>query len=238
VIEAIGPILVASLLGSPHCAGMCGGFVAFYTGQSTDGPTWPAHFAYNAGRFLSYVTLGAIAGALGAGINQIGAAAGIARAAAIGAGLLMVGWGIATLLISRGVRVPLVSGRLLGRVSQHLIGRLGGHPPAARALLLGLFTTLLPCGWLYAFVATAAGTGSVAGGSLAMAAFWLGTVPMMAGLGLAGQRIFGPLRRHLPAITAAALVIIGLLMVTGRMNRMPQAMERTTPIESHEHGGR
>ena len=238
MIEAVGPVLVASLLGSPHCAGMCGGFVAFYTGQSTTGPTWPAHLAYNAGRLASYVTLGAIAGGLGAGINRIGAAAGIARAAAIGAGLLMIGWGIATLLAARGIRVPFAGGRLLGRISQGLIGRLRRHPPALRALLLGLFTTLLPCGWLYAFVATAAGTGSVAGGSLTMAAFWIGTVPMMAGLGLAGQRIFGPLRRHLPSITAAALVIIGLLLVTGRLSRMPQAMEGTSPPQSHEHGRR
>jgi sulfite exporter TauE/SafE len=238
VIEAVGPILVASLLGSPHCAGMCGGFVAFYTGQSSTGPAWPAHLAYNAGRFASYVTLGAIAGGLGAGINRIGAAAGIARAAAIGAGLVMIGWGIATLLLARGIRVPFASGRLLGRISQGLIGRLRRHPPALRALLLGLFTTLLPCGWLYAFVATAAGTGSVAGGSLTMAVFWIGTVPMMAGLGLAGQRIFGPLRRHLPSITAAALVIIGLLLVTGRLSRMPQAIERTAPLQGHEHGSR
>ena len=238
MIEAVGPILVASLVGSPHCAGMCGGFVAFYTGQSSTGPTWPAHLAYNAGRLTSYVTLGAIAGGVGAGINQLGAMAGIARAAAIGAGLLMIGWGIATLLLARGIRVPMISGRWLGRVSQGLITRLRGHPPAVRALLLGLFTTLLPCGWLYAFVATAAGTGSVAGGSLAMAAFWLGTVPMMAGLGLAGQRLFGPLRRHLPAITAAALVIIGLLMVTGRMSRMSRAMERPAVLQGHEHGSR
>jgi sulfite exporter TauE/SafE len=103
-------------------------------------------------------------------------------------------------------------------VSRRLFERLLGHPPVSRALLLGLLTTLLPCGWLYAFVATAAGTGSAPAAMLVMGAFWLGTVPLLAGLGLATQRAFGPLRRHLPAVTAAALMIIGLLTMTGRLS--------------------
>lgn len=237
MIEAVGPILAASLLGSPHCAGMCGGFVAFYSGQEADGPGWPPHLAYNGGRLLSYVTLGAIAGAAGAGINQLGAAAGVARAAAVAAGSLMVVWGLGTLLLARGVRLPWVRGRLLGDVSHRLISRLRGHPPILRALLLGLFTTLLPCGWLYAFVATAAGTGSASGGATVMAAFWLGTVPVMAGLGLAAQRLLGPLRRHLPVITAVILMVIGLLMVTGRIGRI-HASPGAPASQPHQHAPR
>ena len=52
------------------------------------------------------------------------------------------------------------------------------RPPVARALLLGLFSTLLPCGWLYAFAVLAAGTGGPWTGMLVMAAFWAGTVPV------------------------------------------------------------
>jgi hypothetical protein len=104
-----------------------------------------------------------------------------------------------------------------------------------RALLLGLFTTLLPCGWLYAFVATAAGTGSVPGAMLVMATFWLGTVPVLAGLGVVAQRAFGPLRRHLPAVTATAMIVIGLMMVTGRLSR---SMPGSAPAGTHQHGGR
>ena len=232
MIEVVGAVLVASLLGSPHCAGMCGGFVCFYTGND-GGPRWHGHLAYNGGRLISYLGLGIIAGIIGAGLDRAGTAAGIARPAAIAAGVLMIVWGGITLLRARGVRIPLPRTGWLERISRWLIRRLGNHPPAARALLLGLFTTLLPCGWLYAFVATAAGTGSVPAALAVMGAFWLGTVPMLAGLGLAAQRAFGPLRRHLPAVTAAALMVIGLLTITGRMPH-PRPAGATPPAHQHD----
>ena len=58
------------------------------------------------GRLLSYVTLGAIAGAAGAGLDQLGAVAGLTRPAAIVAGALLIVWGLASLLATFGVRLP------------------------------------------------------------------------------------------------------------------------------------
>ena len=58
----------ASLVGSLHCAGMCGGFVACLCG----GPSkvGSAHLAYHAGRGVGYLTLGALAGLLGATLQD------------------------------------------------------------------------------------------------------------------------------------------------------------------------
>ena len=86
-----------------------------------------------------------------------------------------------------------------------------------RALVIGLLSTLLPCGFLYVFVAAAAATASPLRGGLVMAAFWAGTVPIMAGLGLAAQSLLGPLRRRLPIVTAAALMVLGLLAMAGKL---------------------
>ena len=61
MIALAGSVLLASLLGSPHCAGMCGGFVCFYSGQDGRGQT-RAHAAYNLGRLVSYLVLGLLAG--------------------------------------------------------------------------------------------------------------------------------------------------------------------------------
>jgi hypothetical protein len=234
VIGLVGTVLVASFLGSAHCAGMCGGFVCFYSGQAGDPPRWYSHLAYNGGRLASYLLLGALAGLVGAGVDRIGAAAGLSRAAAILAGILMVAWGVMTLLLARGIRLPGTGGRWLARSTGAMARRLTGHPPVVRALLLGLLTTLLPCGWLYAFVATAAGTGTVPGAMAVMAVFWLGTVPVLASIGLAAQRGFGPLRRHLPAVTATVMVVLGLLLVTGRAGRMSAAIDhaRTMPADA------
>ncbi|MDZ4674902.1 MAG: sulfite exporter TauE/SafE family protein [Gemmatimonadota bacterium] len=217
MIALVGTVLAASLLGSPHCAAMCGPLTCLYTGDAGARKTGP-HLAYNLGRLASYLLLGALAGLAGSGMNQLGVLAGVPRVAAIVAGCLMVLWGGLTIAAALGVSVPGTSPppvfrRMLARV----VTRFQRHPPALRAGALGLLTTLLPCGWLYAFVATAAGTGSMPSGMLVMTAFWAGTVPIMAVVGLTAQRALGPLRRRLPVVTAAALVVIGLLTISGRI---------------------
>ncbi len=89
-------------------------------------------------------------------------------------------------------------------------------PPPARAFVTGVLAAMLPCGWLWAFVVTAAGTGSGAGGVLVMAVFWAGTLPMLVGIGLLVETVAGPLRRHLPAAAAVAMIVVGLAAVAGR----------------------
>src|SRR5258706_14881508 len=90
MIAMVGSILAASLLGSAHCAGMCGGFVVFYSGQSGDSRRGLAHAAYNGGRLVSYATIGALAGGLGSGIQHAGARIGVSHAAAIVSGGIVV----------------------------------------------------------------------------------------------------------------------------------------------------
>ena len=216
MISVLAPILGASLLGSPHCAAMCGGFVCFYSGAGRVHPL--SHLAYNGGRLLSYALLGALAGALGAGLDHLGTRAGLTRAPTILAGALMVVWGAGSLLTALGARLPERGVAGAGhRVVARVLRRLADRPPAVRALALGLVTTLLPCGFLHVFVAAAAGTGSPARGALVMAVFWIGTVPMMAGLGVIAQRAFGPLRARLPLVTAATLLVVGALTLAGKL---------------------
>lgn len=214
-------VLAASLLGSVHCAGMCGGFVCFYAGAPGGRPNGlGGHAAYNAGRLVSYLTLGALAGALGAAFDRAGAMAGISRLAAIVAGSLMVAWGAATILALRGVRIPMPrAGTAVQRCFAEVLAKLRGRPVAVRAAATGLLTTLLPCGWLYAFVATAGGSGSPVRGALVMLFFWAGTLPVMLTLGLGAQRLFGPMRRRLPLFTAGVVVVMGLLSITGHLYR-------------------
>ncbi len=218
MIALAASVFIAALLGSAHCAGMCGGLAGFVAGS---GGSARSTAAYNGGRLVSYLALGAIAGAAGAGFDRAGALAGWTRPAAIVAGLLMVTWGGASALQAFGVRFRLLAMPAIGRDA--LAGSLRvlrDRSPAERGLALGLLTPLLPCGWLYAFVATAAATGSPLRGATVMGVFWAGTVPVMATLGLGVQRALGPLRTRLPAITSIALVVIGLLTVAGKFTPM------------------
>lgn len=225
----LASVLIASLLGSLHCAGMCGGLVAFWAGA--DGSRGrggvAAPLAYNGGRLFVYLALGAVAGGIGAAVDIAGAAAGLQRAAAILAGGLMVVWGSLTLLEVAGVRMTwLRAPAALHRMTSRVVGRLRGRPPVVRALAMGVVTAVLPCGWLYAFVITAAGAGSAAWGAAVMLAFWAGTVPVLVGLGAGIRTLAAPLRRHLPAITAVAIVAVGLLSITGRIGVDVRAADR------------
>lgn len=220
MIALIGAVFAASLLGSLHCAGMCGAFVAFAVGAPSERrpPEWALHAAYNGGRLATYVALGAVAGALGAAMDNAGAMLGLQRVAAAAAGAMMIGFGVATLLRTRGVRVPRLR---LPAAFERLLGR--GHrlasskPPIVRAGLIGLLTTLLPCGWLYAFVITAAGTGDAALGALTMAVFWAGTLPALIAVGAGAKRAAGVFGRFAPELTALALVGVGLYTAVHRI---------------------
>ena len=85
-----------------------------------------------------------------------------------------------------------------------------------RAATIGLLSALLPCGWLYAFAVIAAGTASAAWGAAVMTAFWLGTVPVLASLGVGVQALTGTLGRRIPLATALLLVALGLYTIAGR----------------------
>ncbi len=236
MIALLGTVLATSLVGSPHCAAMCGGFVCFYAG-APGGRRALAHAAYNSGRLLSYLVLGVLAGALGAGIDRLGAAAGIARAAAVVSGTLMIVWGGTSLVRAVGARIPAEPAPPFARRALAAALRaVHAQPPALRALVVGLLTTLLPCGFLYAYVAVAAGTGAPLRGAIAMAAFWAGTLPMMAGLGLAAGRALGPLARRLPVVTASALVVIGLFTVVGKFHPPDFHVTHVTHAARGAHG--
>ncbi|MBK6847933.1 MAG: sulfite exporter TauE/SafE family protein [Proteobacteria bacterium] len=234
LIVTLATVAGASLVGSLHCVGMCGGFVAFYAGAEAAGTPWLAHLAYNGGRLLTYVGLGAAAGALGAAVDLAGAGFDLPRLAGVVAGVLMLIWGLAMLGTLLGARWPALGlARRLSALLQPLVRRLGQRPPVLRALLLGTLTTLLPCGWLYAFVVAAAGTGSALRGAALMAAFWLGTVPALLGLGLGVRPLARRLGRALPLLTALAVLALGTLALAGRLHAPAPTRAADPPCPCH-----
>ena len=222
-------VFVASLLGSLHCAGMCGPFVAFATLHpkgSLPRPvrSWRLQLTYHGSRLLAYVLLGALAGALGATLDLGGGWLGAGRLAGTAAGLFLVVAGISRLLLLLGLKMPALPG---ASSLQRWIAT--GHAaasrftPLRRAALIGLLTAVLPCGWLYAFVALSAGTGNIFYGAVVLLVFWSGTVPILAGIGAGLGQL--ALRAGRPFQTAIAFIVLGLGLhsIVGRSN-IPAAM--------------
>ena len=215
----VATVFVASLLGSLHCAGMCGPFVAFAVGQPKPGASrGRLQVAYHGGRLVTYMLLGAVAGSIGAIVDMTSTLAGLQPIAMALAGGLMVAMGVTELLRYLGHRIHTVHPPKWLALTVQRGQRLAlTFKPTHRALAIGLLTTLLPCGWLYAFALTAAGTGSPLRGAIVMAVFWVGTLPVLVALGASVQTALGVLGKRLPAVCAVALIVVGLTTIAGRL---------------------
>jgi len=243
-------VFIASLVGSLHCAGMCGPLMACAVarpeskqaqlgGGFARSVRWSAwwsrslpQLAYHLGRLTGYALLGALAGAAGAMIDLATGLAGLQPVAVFLAAGAMIVMGVALLGQARGWRVGLPLPRWWTTLATRAQGFALRFHAGWRALAIGLLTPLLPCGWLYAFVLTAAGTRSAAGGAAVMAVFWLGTLPVLVALGVGIQGVLGLTGRRVPTLTAVALIVLGLLTLTGRMQLDPVAMAAQTQSQS------
>lgn len=202
---ALAAFVTALIGGFGHCATMCGPFVLMQvTGDDRDrsgpvlrrlgGALLPG---YQAGRYTTYMALGALAGGAGGGVIQVTGlrwlmALLLAVAALAMAGQAVKGWLPARWPARwRGLPAPAFAARL-GPLLARLALKGQDGKGGVRGYRLGLVLGLLPCGFLYAALAAAAATGGAAGGALVMGAFVTGTLPALtlvsvAGFGLASR---------------------------------------------------
>lgn len=193
------------LVGSLHCAGMCGPLaLALPVAGHTPLAYVAGRVIYNLGRLVTYCALGLVFGLLGGTFSMVG----LQRWVSIGAGVLL----LAGLLVSRRLALagPLVS--LVGRLKGAMSGLLGTRTLGALAVL-GALTGLLPCGLVYVACAGATATGGWFSGVEYMAAFGLGTVPMMLAIGLSGRLVHATVRRKLAAAVPVSVFLVSVLLI-------------------------
>jgi sulfite exporter TauE/SafE len=235
VIALLGAVIAASVVGSLHCVVMCGPLVAVHHGAPR-GQVAPLVALHHGGRLLAYVGLGIGAGALGGAIELAGELASVQRAAMIVAGVALVGWGVVLVARSLGVLGTAAEpAPARGRVFDVAVGALRRQAPRRRAALFGAITGLLPCGWLWAFVVTAAGTASWWQGGLVMGVFWAGTLPALVGATALLGPVLGGLRARWPVVTGLVLIGLGATALLVRMPLLTQAPSKTPSC--HAHGG-
>lgn len=206
--------ITVGLLGSFHCAGMCGpiAFALPVHKRSLAGKV-TGIFLYNLGRVLTYAVLGGIFGLLGAGFVM----GGFQQWVSIVLGALMVASVLLPALFHNKLNPTSRITRFVGWVKNQLRAALG-HTSNTALFTIGLLNGLLPCGLVYLAVAGAIATGTVAGGSIYMALFGLGTVPMMWGIVAAGNLVSLSLRNNIRKVMPWAVAIIGLLFILRGMD--------------------
>lgn len=168
MIELWG-VFAASVIGSWHCAGMCGPFAAFLVKEKSS--SLPIIF-YHIGRLCTYLALASLAFLIGTPLrNPVG------QKVLLG---ILVLWSLVLLFNLNILRVKIPG--VLVNLNRKMMPKKG----ALTGFVLGMTTTLLPCGWLYGFLLLAAGRPHLPDALVFMTAFWVGTIPAL----LASQTVF------------------------------------------------
>jgi len=197
--------IALGLVGSLHCAGMCGPLALALpmTGNARSSFIL-GRVAYNLGRIVTYCALGAVFGLVG----QTLALAGFQRWISLTAGTaILVG-----LILSAKFATSVPVARAVAWIKSGL-GAMLRQRSFASTFVLGTLNGLLPCGLVYAACAGAVATGGLLSGAEYMAAFGLGTVPMMLGIGLIGQKLQFTLRFKLQRLIPASVAVVAVLLI-------------------------
>jgi sulfite exporter TauE/SafE len=215
----------AALLGSAHCFGMCGGIAAVC------GPK--RALTYQGGRLLGYLGVGVVAGSMGSGVYRLLEDDPRARlTATLALCILFLLQAFAWWRGNADARGPLSPAlRWIAKVVDPLRAR------AARSggsFLIGVFTAILPCGWIASFALLAAARGSAEQGALLFALLWAGSLPALLfatfGSGWLRHRFRGAGAR---AVIALVVLLSGFASVHQRWNstltRMPGGSAESTP---------
>jgi uncharacterized protein len=201
--------LVLGLMGSFHCAGMCGPIaIALPLHGNTILQKIFGGSLYNLGRTITYGIMGALFGMLGQGIHLLG----FQQKVSVVMGALMIISVLFPALFRNQYNPDKSLFSFVGKLKKS-IGKLFAVRSFQSLFFIGLLNGLLPCGLVYIAIAGAIGTGSTVEGALYMILFGLGTIPMMLGISLAGNVLGLAVRQKINKIIPVLVVVVGLLFI-------------------------
>lgn len=207
----VGAAALSGLMGGVHCAAMCGGIAAGFSAMGPRGG-WLQALEPNLGRVAGYILAGAIAGGLGHGIVGLAENEWFAFGVRSAVGLVLVV--VALRVLDRQGRFARVRapGFTVQGWLQPLQRRLLPANTSGKRIALGMLWGWLPCGLSTTLLAAAWLQADARNGALTMAAFGIGTLPVMLPLTWAGARLGQRLQRGGWMTTAGVLVLMAGLL--------------------------
>ena len=205
MFEIVIPGFIMGVVGSAHCAGMCGPLViSLACARGKSGNAWKSPFIYQFGRLVAYLLIGLGFAAIGTAFSM----AGWQQALSMVAGFLI--------LAALFTGPKWTGGRWLSRWIQWVKNSFAAklHSPGWRSTLgLGFINGFLPCGLVYVAGASAAAYGHALAAMMFMLAFGLGTFPMMLALQISGNRVTPAFRLKLQKLIPVVWGIMGVLLI-------------------------
>jgi uncharacterized protein len=203
--------LMSGLLGGVHCAAMCGGIatgLSFGQRPAGAGTQWLHALQPNLGRVLGYTVAGAIVGGFGHGLVAVVQIPNLALVMRMAVGAMMVVIALRLLDPTSAFNPLARPGRALWQRLQPLQRGLLPTDTALKRIAMGVLWGWLPCGLSATLLTTAWLQASAVHGAMTMAAFGLGTLPIMLPLTWSGARLGQRLQRGGVRIAAGVLVLL------------------------------
>ena len=201
--------LIFGLIGSFHCVGMCGPIAFLLPVDRTNTIKKVGQlFLYHGGRLFAYSIIGLLFGLLGKSLQLFG----LQQQLSIIIGLLMIVVILIPVKVFNKYNFSRPLFKLISRVKSALGTALKKKTPDT-FLTIGFLNGFLPCGLVYMAVFGAIASGNAWEGSLYMAFFGLGTIPLMTTAIYFGNFLSGKVRQHIRKAIPVFVVCMGCLFI-------------------------
>lgn len=200
---------VLGLVGSLHCVGMCGPIAFMLPVDRTNAYKKISQITvYHAGRLFAYSLIGLVFGLIGKSLYIFG----FQQQLSIAIGILMILFVVVPSSVFNTYNFSKPIYRLISKVKSAL-GAALKKKTADTFLTIGFLNGFLPCGLVYMALFGAIASGNALEGSLYMATFGLGTVPLMTTAIYFSHFLKGAARQRIQKIIPAFVVIIGIIFI-------------------------
>ena len=203
-------LFLIGFLGSGHCLAMCGGFsMLLGQGEANRGKLIGRYSAYQGGKTLAYMFLGALVSVAG---GALAGSVGFERLQIILgvlAGVFMILFGFGYLTDWRFKAPKLLGGRLAQTCSPLL--NLLQMRTCGGAFLFGWFNGFLPCGLVWVALGYLASFTSISVGIVGAFFFGLGTFPALLALTLSQQQLSLQKRKWIMRGAGLLLIFFGVV---------------------------
>ncbi len=205
-------MFLLGLSGTGHCLGMCGPLVLAIPAVSG---RFSSHLFYHLGRASTYVAIGIIMGALGAGLSLLAGKGGeeplvwvvrVQVGLSAVAALFLLGFGLSRLGLLREPGWMALSSPARIPGFRRVLDSAARRRDHTSMLLTGMLLGFLPCGLSFAAFARALAAGGAVQGGVLTFVFAAGTLPGLLLLGTGASRLAARYRR-------ASDVLSGLIMI-------------------------
>jgi sulfite exporter TauE/SafE len=218
--------------GSVHCAGMCGPLLLAVHRGVPRAQIMRRMALYHSARVFMYALLGIPAGyaaqALSFGV--------FGRTVAVIAGVLLVAAAAGSFVSRYGDRVSQTWSAAVVRIGAKAAMLTRRHPHSGY-IVLGAVNGFLPCGLVYAAVAGAAASGSVATAVTFMIGFGAGTLPLLLAATLSATSVPARVRHRFRFVAPVLMALAGVLLILRAFAPvMPGGHEHEMSVAGSERG--